>query len=128
VITPHQPLEVKWTKGTRDDMRVHVRINVDQHGNTPISLECDAADTGALTIPAALIDALLGAGQSGVPNAKIERRTVDSKDVGPGCADLVVRSRVGEPQLKLRVEGVDYCTPPKMCPPGKTCNAQFICE
>jgi hypothetical protein len=39
-----------------------------------------------------------------------------------------VRSRIGEPKLKLRVAGVDYCTPPMQCPEGKTCNEQFICE
>jgi len=128
VITPGQPLTVQWTTVSGSEARVHLRLNVDQHGNTPIALECDAPDTGTFTIPASMVDALLAGGQSGVPNAKIDRRTVDSVTAGPGCVELEVRSRVGEPQLHLSVAGVHYCTPPQMCPEGETCNADFICE
>ena len=128
VLSPGQPLTVAWQKQEPAQARVHLRLNVDQHGNTPVALECDSADTGSFTIPAGMIDALLASGQSGVPNAKIERRTVDSVSAGPGCVEMAVRSRIGEPKLKLRVAGVDYCTPPLQCPAGKTCNDQFICE
>jgi hypothetical protein len=129
VITPGQPFTINWTASGRTDVRVHVRLNVDQHGNSPSFLDCDTGDTGTLTVPAALVDALLGLGQSGVPNAKIQRRTADSVQVGAGCADFVVSTTVPPNQLHVSVEGVDYCTPPMMCPPGKTCNTQtFICE
>jgi hypothetical protein len=130
VLVPGQPFAVEWTASGRTDLRVHLRMNVDQHGNTPIALECDVPDTGSFTIPATMIDALLAAGISGVPNAKIERHSLDSKTVGPGCVELVVRSQVGEPRLKLRIEGVDTCpAPAHMCPPGKTCNTMTeICE
>ncbi len=130
VLAPGQPFTVEWTASGRTDLRVHVRMNVDQHGNTPIALECDVPDTGAFTIPASMIDALLGSGISGVPNAKVERHSLDSTTVGAGCVELSVRSRIGEPRLKLSIQGVDTCPAPQhACPEGKTCNqATEICE
>jgi hypothetical protein len=130
LLVPGQAFEVKWTPSGRPDLRVDLRLNVDQHGNTPLALECEVPDTGSFTIPASMLMDLLAAGQSGVPNANIERHTVDSVTAGPGCVELIVRSPIREPQLKLRVQGVDYCPPPQYkCPVGKTCNKTTeLCE
>jgi hypothetical protein len=50
-------------------------------------------------------------------------------NIGPGCADFVVSESVPPNQLRVTVEGVHYCEPPMMCPPGETCNlTTFICE
>jgi hypothetical protein len=128
-IVPGDDLEIAYTASGRTDVTIYFRLNVDQHGNSPGFLYCAQEDTGTLTIPAALVDGLLELGQSGVPNAYMSRRTTDSVDIGPGCADLVVSETIPPNQLHVIVEGVHYCTPPMMCPKGETCNFEtFICE
>jgi hypothetical protein len=52
-----------------------------------------------------MIDALLALGQSGIPSARIQRRTVDSIDVDPGCVDLVVAATVRSNELSVEVVG-----------------------
>jgi hypothetical protein len=99
------PLAIEWTRSERDDLRVHVSMSVDQHGIAPSSLECEAADAGSLTVPAGMVDALLELGQSGIPSARIQRLSVDSAEVGPGCADLTVSSTVRSSELTVRVAG-----------------------
>ena len=103
VLASGQPLEIAWTPSGRGDLTVHVSMSVDQHGLTPSLLECDAADVGTLVVPAAMIDALLALGQSGIPSARIQRRTVDSIDVDPGCVDLVVAATVPSNELSVEV-------------------------
>lgn len=93
-----KPLTVSWTPGGGNG-QIHVSINVDQHGLTPVTLTCDVADTGTLQVPVALTDALLGYGVSGAATATIERRTVDSvavtvPDGAAACVELAVASRV----------------------------------
>ncbi len=105
VLAPGQPLEIAWTPAGQGDLAVQVSMSVDQHGVTPSLLECDAADTGTLVVPAAMIDALLALGQSGTPSARIQRRTVDSIDVDPGCVDLVVAATVRSNELSVEVAG-----------------------
>lgn len=67
-----------------------VELNVDQHGDSPVTLRCELPDTGAATVSASMIDALLDAGVSGFPRGSLTRRTVDSHDVDIGCVELVV--------------------------------------
>jgi hypothetical protein len=128
-IVPGSDLVIPYTASSRDDVDVWFRLNVDQHGNSPGRVVCLQDDTGMVTVPAAIVDAILDLGQSGVPNAQISRRTTDSVTVGAGCVDFVVSETVPPNQLRVTVEGVHYCKPPMMCPKGLTCNLQtFICE
>jgi hypothetical protein len=105
VLAAGQPLEIAWTPSGQGDLTVQVTMSVDQHGVTPSLLECEAADTGTLVVPAAMIDALLALGQSGIPSARIQRRTADSIDVDPGCVDLVVAATVRSSDLSVEVAG-----------------------
>ncbi|MBI5609204.1 MAG: hypothetical protein HY902_10035 [Deltaproteobacteria bacterium] len=77
---------------------VHLSLNVDQHGLTPVTLTCDVEDTGHLEVPVALTDALLGYGVSGAATAWLQRQTVDSMPVSAawesGCVELIVGSKV----------------------------------
>jgi len=127
VLTAGQPLSVTWDAGAADTpARVLLRLNVDQHGVSPITLVCDLPDTGQATLPATLIDALLGAGISGFPNGKLARRTADSVPVDGGCVDLVVSS---PRTVTTRVTGSTPCTKPADCPPGQACNLPLqICQ
>jgi hypothetical protein len=129
LIRPGEDLVLTYTASGRTDVDMYLSMNVDQHGTSPGAVVCTQDDTGTLTVPASIVDGLLALGQSGVPNAYISRRTTDSTAAGTGCAELVVSQTVPPNQLRVRVEGVFYCTPPEMCPMGMTCNTTtFICE
>lgn len=115
-----EPLEVRWdADGAAEGTRVGLEINVDQHGNTPVTLSCDVADTGTAEIPASLVDALLDYGISGYPNGRITRATTDRADVPDGCVEL----RVGSPRsVDVRVDGHVPCDNSGQCPDGQTCD------
>lgn len=98
---------------------VVLRLTVDQHGITPLSLVCTFADDGSGTAPKALVDELLVGGVTGWPNALLTRRTADRADVGAGCADLVVAWEV---PIDVSVDGHTPCDSHDDCPPGQLCN------
>ncbi len=120
-------LEVGWeTSESNAHASVYLTVNVDQHGSSPLLLECEVPDTGTATVPAALLDALLNSGISGFPVGKLVRRTVDSAEVSAGCMEFVVRSVL---TVDVRVAGHTPCTGPGQCPSGQTCNVQLeTCE
>lgn len=101
-------------------------LTIDQHGTSPVVLECAFDDVGSASIPATTIDALLDAGVSGWPAATLSRRTVDSEDVGAGCVELMVAS-VREGDVAL----ADYipCDADTPCPEPLTCDlAVGLCQ
>ena len=92
-VTKGQPLAVQW-KPHPGPWQIRVALNVDQHGLSPVTVLCDSADTGSLTLSAKLITALLNFGVSGAATATVERRTADQQTVAQGCVELIVASRV----------------------------------
>ena len=87
------PFEAKWTAGS-GQAEILITLNVDQHGSTPATLLCLVEDTGAYTIPASMVSALLAYGVNGAPTAYVFRRTVDSAKVPGGCIEFEVYSQV----------------------------------
>jgi hypothetical protein len=100
VVRRDQPLDLAWTPGATG-ARVRFTFNVDQHGNSPVTMVCDVEDTGGYQIDASMVNALIDAGVSGAGSANAYRETVDSATVGRGCIDLRVASHV---RGRLRVE------------------------
>jgi hypothetical protein len=123
-----QDLELGWTP-PEGEVRSHValRINIDQHGTTPINLYCSFEDDGTGVVPAALTDLLVNAGVTGFPSGSLVRRTVDSAPLGEaGCMELVISSTRNP---DVRVDGYTPCQEDEDCPDGQTCNeALEICE
>jgi hypothetical protein len=121
VLTSGQPLALTWAapgEGARS--RVFVELNIDQHGVTPLTMTCDLPDTGAATIPASVVDGLIGAGVTGFPTGRVTRRTVDSQRAdGGACVELVVSS---VRQIGVEVTGHVPCARDSDCPPPLTCN------
>ncbi len=99
--------------------QIHVELTIDQHGNTPVKLVCDGADSGQLEVPSELIAQFVDFGISGFPSAQFYRQTVDSLDVGAGCVDFTVRSHR---ETLLAVEGHTPCNKPADCPDGQVCD------
>jgi hypothetical protein len=115
-----QNLVLSWTAPTTDaPSSIEFRLNIDQHGNSPVTLSCDLMDDGSAEIPATLIDALFDSGVSGFPNGALTRETVDKVDVGAGCVEM----RISSPKRgTIEVVGHTPCTNSNQCPPGQTCD------
>lgn len=127
VITKGTPLDLSWdTPAETVRSSVFVSVSVDQHGVTPVTLECTFADTGSNAIAASVVDALLNFGISGFPSARIQRRTVDKVMLGEGCADFIVDY---EAVADVAVSGHTPCSRSEECPAGQDCNlALQTCE
>lgn len=122
-----KPLVVQWDPapdGART--KVELRLNIDQHGNSPVNLFCELPDTGQVEIAAELINQLYEFGVSGYPNARLSRRTVDSMEIVSGCIEFIV----GAPKSAgITIVGHYPCSSPNDCPDGLTCNfAIETCE
>ena len=127
VLDEGNPLEVRWAApGATVRSTVHLRVTIDQHGTSPLQLDCDFADTGSGTVRASLVDAFVASGVTGFPSATLTRRTVDSLSLAEGCVELGVEwSGPGD----LRVEDYTPCTEQADCPPDEICNTALeICE
>ena len=99
-MTAGEPLTLEWTKSDGPG-EVRIKMNVDQHGSTPVWLDCLVEDTGSFTIPASMTEGLINYGVTGAARAEVYRRIVDSADVKGGCVELLVyTSQTG--QLKVK--------------------------
>ena len=128
-IVTSQDLPITWNdKGDSVQSTIQVRLNIDQHGNTPVTLYCDFPDTGSAALSGVLLDQLIGFGVTGFPNATIVRRTVDSTTIEQGCVQFSVTSPINP---SVRVDGFIPCLSDFDCYGyGLTnCNdITFICE
>ena len=121
VLMADQDLEINWTAG-QNDASVTLKINIDQHGASPIRLFCETADTGSYTLPSTLIDMLIASGVTGYPSLSISRRTIermDMEDVENGCIEFEVSSFLTRTIL---VENHIPCQFDYECPDGMTCD------
>jgi hypothetical protein len=126
-VSETQDLTVTWApppEGSRGHVRL--KLNIDQHGTSPVSVLCDMEDDGQGTVAAELIQSLVLYGVSGFPSASLSRRTVDQATVEAGCFDLVVDTPV---HVDVDVAGFTPCKDNDDCPDGQTCNLELeICE
>ena len=120
VLKKGEPLAVSWTKDDSATVAtVRVRVNVDQHGTSPVELICELSDTGSTMIPASLVDQLISFGVTGFPSLHVIRHTLDSADTGKGCVQFEVYShRLADFQVADHLP-CDAATP---CPVGYTCD------
>lgn len=120
-----QPLEVRWTAGAVAEARVALSVSIDQHGSSPLSLECLVPDTGMTRVPASLIDQLIDGGVSGAPSGLLRRQTADSVTIDAGCVDFIVASTRTR---AVRIDGFTFCTDDAACPDGQRCDtAREVC-
>lgn len=120
------PVELTWTApADAGPAKVEISLNVNGHGLVGSHIECVADDTGAFTIPEALVADLLADGLSGFPTLTIRRVTTDSAAMEWGCVELDVKSGhtldVTIPGLESCDED-DDCTLPEICRPDLTCG------
>ncbi len=100
VMHQDEAMVIEWTPA-EGDHRIYVSLNVDLHGNSPVTLFCDFEDTGTATIPVNMVNQLIDFGITvGFASATIARRTVDRTTVDDGCVELRTLSEV-DPQFAL---------------------------
>jgi hypothetical protein len=103
---------------------IYVKLDISHHGGTKGMIECEAEDTGSLTIPASLLDSLLDLGVAGYPSIVVTRRATGSVTIASGRVDLVISSTV---EQAVSVEGLTSCTSDADCPAGETCLSDLTC-
>ena len=126
-VTEGQPTLIQWTPpASASPAHVVVSLDVNNHGSTEASIECDFADTGQGEIPVSLIDALIAQGTSGFPSVTLTRRTASSASIEPGCVELDVMSTL---DLDVTLTGLTSCDTDAECPEGLTCKPiERFCE
>lgn len=113
-----EDLKVDWV-AEAGPWKVVVSVNVDQHGNSPVTLVCETDDTGSYTIAGSLVTKLLDFGVSGFATLRFRRATVDSLTHTLGCIQLSVESLI---LGKLQVAGHTPCKFDPDCPEGQVCE------
>ena len=111
-------LALSWTP-VEGPGEIYITLNIDQHGNSPVTMFCRAEDTGNFSIAATLVDLLLNYGVSGFATANIFRRTVDSVEIEPGCVELLTFSHI---RGMLDVAGHTACFSDNDCPDEQICD------
>jgi hypothetical protein len=121
-----QPLVLAWKPPAQTGPgRVEITLDLSHHGGSKGKLECDAADTGSLAIPAGQITALMELGISGYPTVLISRVASGDTATRLGRASLRVVSSV---ERALEIDGLHSCTASEQCPPGMTCQVDLKCK
>jgi hypothetical protein len=120
VVVPEESLFINWTPSDAESVsNIFLGLNVDQHGNTPLTLYCNVEDTGEVEITATLIELLLNSGVSGYPSGTVTRQTVDSLFTTDGCVELIVGTPIS---TTVEVEGHTPCNNDLDCPEGQVCE------
>lgn len=121
-----KPLPISWTApGKSGQTRIYVKLDISHHGGTKGMIECDAEDTGALELPAALITKLLDLGVAGYPTIIVARRASGSTTITQGRIDLVLSSQI---EQAVEIPGLTSCTADTDCPMGQTCQSDLTCK
>ena len=118
---------ITWDPPTASVVRseILVKVRIDLHGSTPLTLACVWEDTGTGTIPGEVMEAMVAGGVTGFPQGFIWRRTADRTTVGDGCMDLVVSS---PREVDVDVANFTPCLTDEDCPEGQECDVEFqIC-
>jgi hypothetical protein len=126
VIEAGSPTVLSWGPPTVDGpVKVHIELNLNNHGSTSAWIACDVEDTGAFALPASLLDALYAIGVSGFPSLSMSRRSADAVTISQGCVEFLVHS---DREIPVAISGVTSCTQDQQCPPGQSCGADLACH
>ena len=119
------PFALSWTPaGTNVGSKIHVKLDISHHGGTKGKIECDTADTGALSIDKSLITTLLNLGVAGFPSVIVTRQAQSATTTGAGRVQLEINATV---EHDVNVAGLSSCNADEDCDDGKTCQDNLTC-
>lgn len=120
------PIALSWTPpATAGASTVHVKLDISHHGGSKGKVECDAPDTGSLTVSGTLVKRLLDLGVAGFPTIVVGRRSVGSTVIAPGRVDLEISSDI---ERVVTVPGVVSCNGSEDCPENQACQDDLTCR
>jgi len=120
-----QALALSWTKGSESSAKIHVKLDISHHGGSKGQIECDTADSGSLSIGAALVTKLLSLGVAGFPTVIVTRHTIGSTVIAPGRVEIEISSSV---EQGVTIDGLKSCTDKADCPDGQECQNDLTCK
>ena len=126
MITKGQALALRWTAGTTSGTRLHVLLDISQHGTSKGKIECDTDDDGSLDIAPKLVDVLLNLGFSGFPTVVLTRAN-ESKPATGGSVNVLLN--VSAPfRAAVEIPGLTSCAADdSQCPAGQICLPDLKC-
>ncbi len=119
-------MALAWTPpATAGRSTVHVKLDISHHGGTRGKIECEAADTGSLTIDGALVTELLHLGVAGFPTIVVTRSASGEAALTVGRVALSLESEI---EREVVIPGVISCNENADCPDGQTCQTDLRCK
>jgi hypothetical protein len=120
------PLTLSWAvPASAENSRVRVKMDISHHGGSKGKIECDVADSGALSIAASLVDKLVALGVAGFPTIVVTREAVASAATTAGRVDLRTYSYV---ERAIEIDGLVSCSSADDCPTGHSCRDDLTCD
>ena len=120
------PLTLTWNAPVGGGAsRIAVALDISHHGGSKGKIDCDAPDTGSLTMSAMLMTRLLDLGAAGFPTVIVTRKATSSALVTAGRVDLVLSSKV---EQAVTVPGIHSCTEDGDCTAPQTCQSDLTCR
>lgn len=121
-----QPLQLKWgVPGQSQLAKIGVKLDISHHGGSTGKIECEVADSGALTIAAAQIDRLVELGAAGFPTVTLTRQVIAA---GSGKANDVTLTLASAVERPVMIPGLVSCSEDTDCPSGQKCQSNRACK
>jgi hypothetical protein len=99
-------LTIDWTAGSASaGAKILISLNISKHGGSAGYMKCQTSDSGSLTIPANLVQALLDLGVAGFPELLFTRSARAEASVSAGKIGFEIDALAKPP---LSIEG--YCS------------------
>jgi hypothetical protein len=117
------PVELAWEPADEPSARIEVKLDIAHHGGRKGEIQCDVADTGSLSIPAALVTKLVNLGLAGFPTIGLKRIVRATSPEQAGIAMVMAA-----PLERAVDTGVTSCLESTDCADGQTCTDAKICE
>jgi hypothetical protein len=117
------PVALAWEPATEASARINIKLDIAHHGGRKGEIQCDVADTGSFSIPAALVTKLVALGLAGFPTIGMKRIVHAPATGQPG-----ITLTMAAPLERAVDTGIRSCNEAVDCEDGETCTEAKICE
>ena len=122
-----KPMALTWSKpGNETLARMQVRLDISHHGGFKGEIQCEVADSGSFSIPAALLDKLLDLGIAGFPTVQLTRIATGKPSGQPSGVTFTMTMYA---ERDVTIPGLTSCASDNsQCPMGQTCQSDLTCK